>query len=1097
MADFRIAPFSIYSSSVETGYISEISASFRPHIDLTNMHEDRYGNYSDAPMQGPFTYKYVGGNQQRHIPLNEGTDTPLTRPELFDIYMTGGVLEVRGPDTAGGVDRPRAPYFRDPIAKRPLNIENIQMRTGSTIIGNYSNDYEFIQTVGRTSNNRAFVEANGVGFIGDASLPYSGSLITQFIRPTPADFFWNEYTLKLSGESTVNGGYVNLGKPANLNFLDSETWSISLWVKISSSLSHACTILSKANGGAFSADQYTITVSATGILGGKVGGGNYSDIGGGDRRDDTWHHLVLLCSGPGPFGFYVDGSPVSTAFGSSGEFGNFDILIGATFDDVAGTNPADFFVGEIDEVSFWDTYFDATDVTNLYNGGVPTKLTNYVSSSNLITWLRMGDGTGDGGTTVVDQSTGSNNGTITIAGTGEADIEALLTSETTYVPNLTPLPRPYNNNYAPDRTLPIFDLSGTNNFVFVNRFNAPGGTQVSSRGALDTYAEEFAPNNALPWRNHSVRSVLRSDLARHTPKATEISPDPLQYIEGFEQSTLSASTGNASLMWYGNYSSSLNWYNGAQPPRPAITGTLDAPYAFLRRQGQTTTDDTGPAGAAVGIHYAYAEASDSSNPIANSPQGAGEPNIFYAMSASVSRPSEMSFYYFMYGNAFSTGPNAGFLNVSASLDGITWENIPLVANGVSTYNIVGEQQTAISDPWRKAVVQLGDYAGIPNVWVKIVARTGTSFRSDIAIDQIVLNGPYCPPFPTKYHSNNRNTRYYKQTPPQYSIQDLVAAGGTDPYFMALDLTNKKMYWALGTDGEIRKADLDGSNSESIYSDASKRIYGVAVDPCNNHLYWTEKEAGVPANDRIRRSDLDGNNIIDLVSGPTDLDNPTGITLDIEGGKIYWAQDGVVLTSQSIRRANLNGSDPEELVDNNYALQPMEVAIDKPAGKMYWTDKSYDAIFRANLDGSNPERVLSTNVYQPAGSSPGGIKLDLNLGKIYCAEFSPAAGNSNIGIWRANLDGSSIENIVRPASTDPYPPAQAVGLALDLDGGMVYWTDKETDALVKRANMPEKPVYDNGYVTHAIPQCSLQYSWIKASAITDRTQLLGYQSSGSY
>jgi len=63
--------------------------------------------------------------------------------------------------------------------------------------------------------------------------------------------------------------------------------------------------------------------------------------------------------------------------------------------------------------------------------------------------------------------------------------------------------------------------------------------------------------------NHSVRSVLRSDLARHTPKATEISPDPLQYIEGFEQNTLSASTGDANLMWYGNYSSSLNWYNGA------------------------------------------------------------------------------------------------------------------------------------------------------------------------------------------------------------------------------------------------------------------------------------------------------------------------------------------------------------------------------------------------------------------------------------------------------------------------------------------------------------------------------------------------------
>ena len=216
MADFRIAPFSIYSSSVETGYISEISASFRPHIDLTNMHEDRYGNYSDAPMQGPFTYKYVGGNQQRHIPLNEGTDTPLTRPELFDIYMTGGVLEVRGPDTAGGVDRPRAPYFREPMAKRPLNIENIQMRTGSAIIGNYSNDYEFIQTVGRTSNNRAFVEANGVGFIGDP---------TEWVRAenqVNAGYAMGGYQIRLSGMRAdgENGGG---GNPTKLWFAATET----------------------------------------------------------------------------------------------------------------------------------------------------------------------------------------------------------------------------------------------------------------------------------------------------------------------------------------------------------------------------------------------------------------------------------------------------------------------------------------------------------------------------------------------------------------------------------------------------------------------------------------------------------------------------------------------------------------------------------------------------------------------------------------------------------------------------------------------------------------------------------------------------------
>jgi len=244
---FQVAPFKIYSSSVDTGYATEISASFKPGLDITNMKTDRYSDLNDAPAQSPFTYQYVGGSQFRHVPLNDGTDTPSTRPELFHISMSAGILKVIGPDSID-VSRPRAYYFRDTLAKRPINIANIQTSTGSTTIGNYTHDYDIIQTTGRTSNNRAFVEVTGSGFA-----------------------------------------------------------------------------------------RYLTTM-------------------------------------------YVSGAK------------------------------------------------------------------------------------------------------------------------------------------DPNRTLPNFDLTGTNSFVFVNHFNAPGGTDVSSRGVLDTYAEEYAPNNAMPWRNRSVRSVLRSDLTRHTPK---------------------------------------------------------------------------------------------------------------------------------------------------------------------------------------------------------------------------------------------------------------------------------------------------------------------------------------------------------------------------------------------------------------------------------------------------------------------------------------------------------------------------------------------------------------------------------------------------
>ena len=85
-------PFVIVSSSATGGYKNEFS-NYVPHLDFANVHHDLYGEQKDKPLQGPFTEKYVGGSQHRHIPLNvsgtgpsgayngDGYDTVMTRPE--------------------------------------------------------------------------------------------------------------------------------------------------------------------------------------------------------------------------------------------------------------------------------------------------------------------------------------------------------------------------------------------------------------------------------------------------------------------------------------------------------------------------------------------------------------------------------------------------------------------------------------------------------------------------------------------------------------------------------------------------------------------------------------------------------------------------------------------------------------------------------------------------------------------------------------------------------------------------------------------------------------------------------------------------------
>jgi len=82
---------------------------------------------------------------------NKFTHPPVT---MYETVPNSGYLT----DT---LFQPYAPYYRDEIAKRPVNIRNIHHTTGSTIMGNYNAIYDVVQTCGRRTNNRAFVKAGG------------------------------------------------------------------------------------------------------------------------------------------------------------------------------------------------------------------------------------------------------------------------------------------------------------------------------------------------------------------------------------------------------------------------------------------------------------------------------------------------------------------------------------------------------------------------------------------------------------------------------------------------------------------------------------------------------------------------------------------------------------------------------------------------------------------------------------------------------------------------------------------------------------------------------------------------------------------------
>jgi hypothetical protein len=66
------------------------------------------------------------------------------------------------------------------------------------------------------------------------------------------------------------------------------------------------------------------------------------------------------------------------------------------------------------------------------------------------------------------------------------------------------------NRRGPGMARSLIDLTGsaTNQTIFADRFSAPGGYEVMSRGFLDPETETYSVYNAMPWRNATVRKEL-------------------------------------------------------------------------------------------------------------------------------------------------------------------------------------------------------------------------------------------------------------------------------------------------------------------------------------------------------------------------------------------------------------------------------------------------------------------------------------------------------------------------------------------------------------------------------------------------------------
>jgi len=212
---------------------------------------------------------------------------------------------------------------------------------------------------------------------------------------------------------------------------------------------------------------------------------------------------------------------------------------------------------------------------------------------------------------------------------------------------------------------------------------------------------------------------------------------------------------------------------------------------------------------------------------------------------------------------------------------------------------------------------------------------------------------------------------------------------------------------------------------------------------------------------------DGSDLKVIVSEGRRL--PDGIVVDLEAGHLYWTNMGNPSANDgSIERSDFDGQNLTHIVPPGATFTPKQLQLDEKNRKLYWCDREGMRIMRANLDGSNLETLLDTS---EGDSRPGkdikkwcvGIALDVEAGKLYWTQ----KGSDNAGegrIFRANLE---IPKGQTPANRkdvellyDNLP--EPIDLELDLANRTIYWTDRGDPPRGNTVNRaPMNPAQGNG------------------------------------
>jgi DNA-binding beta-propeller fold protein YncE len=217
-------------------------------------------------------------------------------------------------------------------------------------------------------------------------------------------------------------------------------------------------------------------------------------------------------------------------------------------------------------------------------------------------------------------------------------------------------------------------------------------------------------------------------------------------------------------------------------------------------------------------------------------------------------------------------------------------------------------------------------------------------------------------------------------------------------------------------------------SISLIGTALLFLWATAGAHAADRIYWGGYGGSPP---KISFANLDGTGGSDLNTTGATLEEPLGVAIDVVAGRIYWANDA----APKISFANLDGSGGGDLNTTGATTNPLAgIAIHPATGRIYWANYSPDTISFASLDGSGGGDLNTTGA---TVSDPFGLAIEPSSGRIYWTNRAPNK------ISFANLDGSGGGGDL---DTTGATVDQPVGVAIDPALGRIYWANSDSNKI---------------------------------------------------